>query len=75
MLHMISEVWHSVWNEFVNFTRNPGTESSGVLVEAYSAGKGREIPDDTSAFANRQITFNAPRIPWYADESLEPIAG
>ncbi|KAI4281852.1 MAG: hypothetical protein L6R35_005544 [Caloplaca aegaea] len=74
MLHMLPTVWRAVWNEFVNFTRNTGTESSIVLMEAYSLGKGRSVPDDASSFPYRQVTFNAVTIPWYSNVSLDPVA-
>ena len=74
MLHMNPTTWRTVWNEFVNFTSNPGTESSIVLMEAYSLGKGQSVLDSSSSFPNRHVSFNAAAIPWYSDVSLDPIA-
>ncbi|KAL8961728.1 MAG: hypothetical protein Q9193_001761 [Seirophora villosa] len=74
MLHLLPAVWRAVWNEFVEFTKNPGTESSIILMEAYSLGKGRSVPDDASAFPYRQVTFNAAALPWYSNASLDPVA-
>lgn len=74
MLHLLPAVWRGVWNEFVEFTKNPGTESSIILMEAYSLGKGRSVPDDASAFPYRQVTFNAAALPWYSNASLDPVA-
>ncbi|KAL8654624.1 MAG: hypothetical protein Q9226_003359 [Calogaya cf. arnoldii] len=74
MLHMLPAVWRAVWEEFVKFTTNPGTNQSIVLMEAYSLGKGRSVPDSESAFPYRQVTFNAVAIPWYSNASLDPIA-
>ncbi|KAI4141972.1 MAG: hypothetical protein L6R39_005126 [Caloplaca ligustica] len=74
MLQLKPKVWRAVWTEFVEFTANPGTENSVILMEAYSLGKGRSLPDDSSAFPFRQVTFNAAAIPWYSDPKLDPIA-
>ncbi|KAI4263968.1 MAG: hypothetical protein L6R42_000911 [Xanthoria sp. 1 TBL-2021] len=74
MLHMLPAVWRAVWIEFVKFTSNPGTDQSIVLMEAYSLGKGRSVPDSASAFPFRQVTFNAVAIPWYYNASLDPVA-
>ena len=74
MLHMLPRVWRAVWNEFVRFTENPGTEHSIILMEAYSLGKGRSVADSASAFPFRQVTFNAVAIPWYSDTKLDPVA-
>ena len=74
MLHMIPTVWRAVYDEFVNFTKNPGTEQSVILMEAYSLGKGREVPEAATAFANRQVTFNAAALSSYTNASLDPVA-
>lgn len=74
MLHMRLTTWRAVWIEFVKFTSIPGTELSTVLMEAYSLGKGRSVPDSSSAFPYRQVTFNAVAIPWYSDAKLDPVA-
>ncbi|KAL8940854.1 MAG: hypothetical protein Q9211_002074 [Gyalolechia sp. 1 TL-2023] len=74
LLQMIPTVWRAVWNEFVNFTSNAGTEQSIVLMEAYSLGKARSIPDNASSFPYRQVNFNAVAIAWYSNASLDPIA-
>ena len=74
MLHMKPAVWRAVWKEYVNFTSNPGTNQSVVLMEAYSLGKGRSVPDTSSSFPHRQVTFNTAALPWYSDPVLDPVA-
>jgi len=74
MLQMIPSTWRAVWNEFVKFTSNPGTDHSVVLVEAYSLDKAGSVPDGSSAFPYRHVRFNAVAIPWYSDASLDPVA-
>lgn len=74
MLHLKPAVWRAVWNEFVKFTSNPGTDQSVVLMEAYSLGKGRSVGDSSSSFPYRQVTFNAAVLPWYYDAGLDPVA-
>ena len=74
MLRMRPTAWRAVWNEYVQFTKRPGTQKSTILMEAYSLGKGREVPDDSASFPYRQVSFNAAAIPWYSDASLDQEA-
>ena len=74
MLHMKPAVWRAVWNEYVKFTSNPGTNQSVVLMEAYSLDKARSVPDISSSFPYRHVTFNTVAIPWYSDPALDPVA-
>lgn len=74
MLQLKPTVWGAVWDEFVKFTQNPGTEHSVVLMEAYSLGKAQALPDSSSSFPWRHVPFNAVAIPWYTDSALDPVA-
>ena len=74
MQQMIPSAWRAVWNEFVNFTRYPGTNQSVVLLEAYSLTNRIKSLDNTASFPYRQIPFNGAAIPWYSDSSLDPVA-
>ncbi|KAL8942525.1 MAG: hypothetical protein Q9216_001626 [Gyalolechia sp. 2 TL-2023] len=74
MLQMIPTVWRAVWNEFVQFTSNVGTEQSVILMEAYSLDKAGNVPNNASSFPHRQIKFQAIAIAWYSNASLDPVA-
>ena len=74
MPHLVPATWRAVWDEYVDFTGNPGTENSVVLMEAYSLGKAQSVPDSSSSFPYRHVTFNAAALPWYSDASLDPVA-
>lgn len=74
MKRMKPAVWRAVWNEFVKFTSNPGTETSAILMEAYSLDKAQSFPDSSSAFPFRHVPFNAIAIPSYTDKSFDPVA-
>lgn len=71
---MVPSTWRAIWNQYTEFVQNPGTGSSGVILEAYSLAKAQSIPKSSSAFVNRDIKFNAVAIAWYTDESLDAKA-
>ena len=73
-LRMVPSTWRAIWNEYLKFLENPGTGSSIILLEAYSLAKAQTFSQSSSAFANRDIKFNAVAIAWYTDESLDPKA-
>ena len=67
--------WRAVYNEYVNFLKNPGTQMSAVLMEYYSLTKAQMLPDSSSSYAFRHtVKFNALVIPWYSDATLDPVA-
>ncbi|KAI8945762.1 hypothetical protein F4801DRAFT_593879 [Xylaria longipes] len=71
---MIPSTWRQIWDAYVAFQKLPGATSSGVLLEAYDLTKARSVPSSSSAFANRNVRFNAFAIPWYNDSSLNAQA-
>lgn len=74
MQQLIPSAWRAVWNEFVNFTSNPGTEQTIILMEAYSLTNRAVSLDSTASFPYRQIPFNAAAIAWYPNASLDLVA-
>ena len=71
---MVPSVWREIWNEFVAFTKNPGTGSSVILVEDYPPAKIRAQPDSSASFALRRFEYNSVVIPWYDDPKLDDKA-
>ena len=74
MQQMVPSAWRAVWNEFVNFTSNPGTNQSVILMEAYSLTNRNVALDSTASFPYRQVPFNGAAIAWYSDPTLDPVA-
>jgi FAD/FMN-containing dehydrogenase len=71
---MVPATWRQIWDMYVEFQQQPGAESSGVLLEAYSLTKARSEDPNSAAFPNRHINFNAFVVPWYNDTSLDSDA-
>lgn len=71
---MVPSTWRAIWNEFIDFLKNPGTGNSIILLEAYSLQVAQSIPASSASFPNRDIRFNAFSIPWYEDSSLDLVA-
>jgi len=74
MQRMIPTAWRAVWNEFVKFTSNPGTEQTVILLEAYSLTNRVKALDSTASFPYRHVPFNGAAIAWYSDSNLDPVA-
>jgi len=72
---MDPKAWRAVFNEYVKFLQNPGTQMSAVLMEYYSLQKAQTLPDSSSSYPFRHtVKFNALVIPWYSDPALDPVA-
>ena len=72
---MVPSTWRAVWDEFVEWAKEPGTADSLVLLEAYSLQTARSVSSNSSAFPFRSdVNFNAVVIPWYADPKLDAKA-
>ena len=74
MQRMIPIAWRAIWNEFVKFTSNPGTEQTAILLEAYSLTNRAVALDSTASFPYRQVPFNGAAIAWYSDPKLDSVA-
>ncbi|OTB08086.1 hypothetical protein M426DRAFT_71296 [Hypoxylon sp. CI-4A] len=72
--HMVPDTWRSIWNEYTEFLKNPGTGSTAIAVECYSLDKGQSVDWNSASFANRDIRFNSFVITWYPDASLDSTA-
>ena len=67
--------WRAVWNLYIAFLENPGTQNSSVLLEYYSLDKVASVGDASSAYPFRSsIKFHGIAIPWYTDPSLDSKA-
>lgn len=73
---MVPETWRAIWDEYTAFlAANPGSGNSTVLLEAYSLGKARSLPDSSASFPFRSRNrFNAVAIAWYDDPALDALA-
>jgi len=73
--NMDPTTWRAVFNEYVKFLQNPGTQTSAILMEYYSLQKAQTLPDSSSSYPFRHtIKFNTLVIPWYSDPALDPVA-
>ena len=70
--NMVPSTWRAIWNSYTNFLKNPGTNSSVVILEAYPSQ--RLVPATQSAFPYRDVRFNGVALPWYSDKALDPKA-
>ena len=67
--------WRAIWNEYNTFLKNPGTENTTVLVEAYSLYKTSSFGAGSSSYPFRSsIKFNAVVNTWYTDPGLDATA-
>ena len=68
-------VLRAVYHEYLQFTQNPDTQNTTVLVERYSLSKAIALGAATSSFPFRSSSrYNTAIIPWYTDPALDPQA-
>ncbi|KAF1815935.1 FAD binding domain-containing protein [Eremomyces bilateralis CBS 781.70] len=64
--------WRGIWDDYVAWLKNPGTEASTILMEAYSMDKARSISTNSASFPHRNtINFHGVALPWYTDAALD----
>ena len=66
--------WRTIWNNYLEFLKNPDTGSSIVLIECYSTYKALSIPSSSSAYPFRNVSCHATALPWYSSSSLDEAA-
>ncbi|KAI9148980.1 FAD-linked oxidoreductase OXR1 [Paramyrothecium foliicola] len=68
---MVPSTWRQIWNEYVEFQKQPGAENSAVVMEAYSYTKARSFDPDSASFPHKHVNFQGIVIPWYNDTVLD----
>ncbi|KAI8960488.1 FAD-binding domain-containing protein [Daldinia sp. FL1419] len=71
---MVPSTWRQIWNEYIEFLKNPNTGSTTVIVECYSLDRAQSIAPDSASFANRDVRFNGFVFAWYSDPALDSTA-
>ncbi|KAM5441338.1 hypothetical protein MferCBS31731_003768 [Microsporum ferrugineum] len=77
LAELVPETWKQVWDDYVTWvsSNNGSARNSTVILEAYSMGKARSFPTNSSSVPWRdRIRFNALIFPWYGDKSMDSAA-
>jgi hypothetical protein len=70
-----SSTWSAVWNEYVAFLQDPGTEKTSILLESYAMDKARSFGADSASCPCRDtVKYHEAVMPWCEDVGLDEKA-
>ncbi|KAG8526564.1 uncharacterized protein KY384_008765 [Bacidia gigantensis] len=67
-------IFRAIWNEYLSFLQNPGTEQTTVLVERYALEKAKSFGNESSSYPWRSAEYNVIVETWYDNSALDGAA-
>jgi hypothetical protein len=72
---LYSSTSSAVWNEYVAFLQDPGTEKTSILLESYAMDKARSFGADLASYPCRDtFKYHEAVMPWCEDVGLDEKA-
>lgn len=75
LAQMVPSTWRAIWNEYVEYIKDPAVAQTAIFVECYSQVSALKVPDSSSSYPFRsKIKYTSLVNNWYTDLSKDDKA-